>query len=162
MSGKIPRLIPIQEDDASFGQYIEESPDVKNYMSESRWNKGAGPEIIRFKIELDGQIAGEALLKSIKWQSRKAEVSIYLLEPFRHGGTGKQVVDQLLKYVFEDLGFHRLEAEIYEYNKPSLALAVRSGFVEEGRLREARLHEGKYYDIIRFGLLREEYDQLRK
>ena len=59
----------------------------------------------------------------------------------------------------EKMGFHHAESEICNYNVPSLRLACKPGFTEEGRLREARLHGGKYYDILPFGFLREDYEK---
>jgi RimJ/RimL family protein N-acetyltransferase len=32
------------------------------------------------------------------------------------------------------------------------------GFVLEGRLREAKYNNGKYYDILRYGLLKKEFN----
>jgi ribosomal-protein-alanine N-acetyltransferase len=41
-------------------------------------------------------------------------------------------------------------------------LAAALGMKEEGRRREAAFKHAKYIDIIEFGVLREEYQALRK
>jgi len=61
------------------------------------------------------------------------------------------------KYGFKTMNFYRLEAEVAAYNKGGQKLFKKLGFVEEGRLREAKFLDGKYYDIIRYGMLFGEY-----
>ena len=60
-------------------------------------------------------------------------------------------------YLFFTLNFHRLEAEVIAGNDRAVSLVKKAGFVEEGRLREAKFIDGIYHDILRFGLLRPEY-----
>jgi RimJ/RimL family protein N-acetyltransferase len=52
------------------------------------------------------------------------------------------------------LNFHRLEAEIVDYNEKSINLFESLGFKHEGTMREAKYYEGKYHDIFIYGLLK--------
>jgi RimJ/RimL family protein N-acetyltransferase len=75
-------------------------------------------------------------------------------------GFGKEALQLLLAYCFEDLGMHRVTAETYEYN-PAWDRLVRSiGFKLEGVRREHLLRDGKYHDRFDFGLLEDEYRAL--
>ncbi|MNO01960.1 putative ribosomal N-acetyltransferase YdaF [compost metagenome] len=67
------------------------------------------------------------------------------------------MVRSFLNVYFNDLGFHRITAEVYDYNTRSRKLLERLGFVEEGRLRKARFWNGGFHDIIVYGLLAEEF-----
>ncbi len=115
------------------------------------------PDKFAFKIEAEGRIIGEVTLKSIRWFNRKAEAGIFIAEEYRGQGYGKAAMIEIMKFAFKSMNLHRLEAEVIAYNKPTLALMSALGFRQEGILREAKYADGKYFDIIRFGMLREEF-----
>jgi RimJ/RimL family protein N-acetyltransferase len=58
--------------------------------------------------------------------------------------------------VLLDLGYQRLELEIYAFNERALAHAERAGFVREGVKRKAYLRHGDRVDAVMFALLRED------
>ena len=62
-----------------------------------------------------------------------------------------------MEYAFNKMNLHRLEAEAIEYNKASISMLEKFGFVLEGTLREAKYSDGKYWGVYRYGLLRQEY-----
>ena len=55
-----------------------------------------------------------------------------------------------------DLGFHRLQLEVYGFNERAIAHAERVGFVREGVKRKAYWRHGEWVDGVIFGLLRED------
>jgi len=63
----------------------------------------------------------------------------------------------VLKWLFYELDIHRVELETYATNKRALRFFEKMGFKREGILREAHFTNGKYYDIISFGLLKKEF-----
>ena len=67
-----------------------------------------------------------------------------------------------LRYYFRELGYHRANATVYEFNAPSLALHRSLGFREEGRLRQSLFTQGRYFDELLFGMLAEEFDALEQ
>jgi RimJ/RimL family protein N-acetyltransferase len=58
-----------------------------------------------------------------------------------------------------DLGYHRLQLEIYAFNERAMAHAERSGFVREGVRRKAYLRHGGWVDGVMFGLVREDLEE---
>jgi len=137
---------------------ITEIPEVAKNLTE-RWMYPAGmPDSIVFKIIYEDQIAGSCSLKTIRWFNRKAELSLFLDPSFHHKGLGTKAILALMKHAFFSMNFYRLEAEVIEYNQPALSLISKIGFVEEGRLRQAKYFEGNYYDIFRFGILKNEFE----
>jgi RimJ/RimL family protein N-acetyltransferase len=60
--------------------------------------------------------------------------------------------------LLEELGFHRLELEIYAVNERACAHAERVGFVREGRKRKAYLKDGEWVDSVLFALISEDLD----
>ena len=59
-----------------------------------------------------------------------------------------------------ELGFHRLELEIYAFNERAFAHAERAGFVREGVKRRAYLRDGEWVDTVMYALLREDLGQV--
>ena len=60
------------------------------------------------------------------------------------------------------LDLQRVEAKVYEYNVLSINALMRNGFVREGCLRQARDYDGRRWDLLVFGILREEMAAQRK
>jgi len=131
--------------------------DLLKYLSETRSYGVPMPDKLEYKIQNEGSVIGEATFSSIRWFNRKAQLSLYIIPSERNRGIGTKTLKSLIETGFNELDLHRLEAEVYEYNKPSLKLVKHFGFSEEGRFREAKFYNGKYYDILFYGLLKEEY-----
>lgn len=63
----------------------------------------------------------------------------------------------MLRYMFKEFDFRRLNAALPEYVRPSAINYVKAlGFVEEGRTRKTSYFDGKYFDTFLFGILKEE------
>lgn len=89
----------------------------------------------------------------VRVYNRNAYLTYYVIEPFRGKGLGKVMLAVAIDYAFNEMNMHRLTAEVYEYNERSIKLLKSLGFREEGRLREAKFHSGKFWDIIVYGIL---------
>jgi len=126
-------------------------------MSEVRLYPKNMPKEMAFRIEKDNELIGEIRFKIIKWFNRKAEISILIKEEFQNMGYGREALKAIIKHGFEKMNMHRLEAEVIAFNEVSIKLVEGLGFIREGVLREAKFSDGKYWDIYRYGLLREEY-----
>ena len=55
-----------------------------------------------------------------------------------------------------DLGFHRLQLEIYGFNERAIAHAERVGFIREGAKRNAYRRHGEWADGVLYALVRED------
>ncbi|WP_089789836.1 GNAT family N-acetyltransferase [Natronobacterium haloterrestre] len=85
-------------------------------------------------------------------------LSYWLFDEYRGRGYATEAVSLLVEHAFEELGLHRVEAEVFDGNDPSRRLLERVGFVGEGVSREARFTGGEFRDVHRFGLLAPEWD----
>jgi RimJ/RimL family protein N-acetyltransferase len=65
-------------------------------------------------------------------------------------------------YGVDAIGLRRLEAKAYAYNPLSINTLKRNGFTQEGVLRQAAYRDGRYWDIIVFGILRDEIEEQRR
>jgi RimJ/RimL family protein N-acetyltransferase len=77
-------------------------------------------------------------------------------------GWGVEASRLLLAYALDHIGIHRVEAKVFAYNQISINSLRRNGFRQEGVLREACFTDGKFWDILVFGILKEEMEQERK
>ena len=107
-----------------------------------------------FVIEENGQLAGMMEFEEGNRRSRIAHLGGLAVHPdFR----GRRLADEaallFVRHLFEELGFHRLELEVYGFNERAIAHAERIGFVREGVRRRAYERDGEWVDGIRFGLL---------
>ena len=113
----------------------------------------------RFVIELDGEPAGMLGFHVVNERSRIARLE-RLAVHLRH--RGRRLADEAARMfqqlLLEELGFHRLELEIYAFNDRACAHAERVGFVREGRKRKAYLKDGEWVDTVLYALIPEDLD----
>jgi ribosomal-protein-alanine N-acetyltransferase len=83
---------------------------------------------------------------------------MYYLDPDVHGrGYGTESVGRLVQFAFEDLNLRRLTAYPGDFNDASVGLLENLGFKREGARRGAAYYRGDYYDLLTYGLLRENW-----
>jgi RimJ/RimL family protein N-acetyltransferase len=77
-------------------------------------------------------------------------------------GFGVEAGKLISYYGVDVLGLRRLEAKVYEYNTLSMNSLRRNGFRQEGVLRQAGFDGERYWDVVIFGILKEEIEAQRK
>lgn len=111
-------------------------------------------------IEVDGERAGAAGWRRTNERSRIAHLGALAVDPAQRG---RRVADDaarlLQRHLLVELGFHRLELEVYRFNERALQHAERAGFVREGVKRRAYLREDGWVDSVCFGLVPEDLEQ---
>jgi [ribosomal protein S5]-alanine N-acetyltransferase len=82
--------------------------------------------------------------------------------PTRGRGYMTQGLRRVLGFAFDDLGLHRLEADIQPENLASKRLVSRLQFVYEGLSRGFVLIDGEWRDHERWAMTRERWDSIRE
>jgi ribosomal-protein-alanine N-acetyltransferase len=77
-------------------------------------------------------------------------------------GFGVEAGKLISYYGVDVLGLRRIEAKVYEYNVLSMNSLRRNGFRQEGVLRQAGFDGERYWDLVIFGILKEEIEAQRK
>ncbi len=72
-------------------------------------------------------------------------------------GFGTEATELMLSHAFERLGLHRVGLSVFEFNERARRAYQRAGFVLEGRLRQAIARDGRWWDELQMGALREEW-----
>jgi len=68
-------------------------------------------------------------------------------------GWGVEATRLALAYAMDTLDPHRVEAKVYAYNVLSINALRRNGFHLEGTLREARIYDGRRWDVLVYSIL---------
>ena len=107
----------------------------------------------RFVIELDDgdgwRLAGSMEFELKNRRSRIAHLGGLAVHPeFR----GRRIADEaarlLQRHLIEELGYHRLQLEVYGFNERALRHAERAGFAREGVRRRAYWRHGGWVDGV--------------
>ena len=90
----------------------------------------------RFYIQPVGEpqtVIGSIGLNNVVWGAFRSAFLGYKLEEPRQGrGYMTMAVDMVVRHAFEDLGLHRIEANVMPRNKASLRVLEKNAFVNEG------------------------------
>lgn len=116
----------------------------------------------RFMIEVekDGATRTIGMIQFSRLQPRakNSQIDVLIGEPeYRDAGYGTDALRAALKHLFEDLKAHRVWHTMQAGNVRAQKSAEKIGFVKEGVLREHDQVEGKYVDVVVFGMLRDEW-----
>ncbi len=111
----------------------------------------------RFVVEVDGEPAGVMGFRVENKRSRIAQLGGLAIHPsFRGRHLADEAARLLQRHLLADLGFHRLQLEIYAFNERAIRHAERSGFVREGVRRKAYWRHGEWVDGVIYGLIAED------
>ena len=114
----------------------------------------------RFVVEVGGERAGTFTFACANEPSRIARVGGLAIAPgFRGRGLADEAARWLQRYLLFELGYHRVELEVYGYNERAQRQAERAGFVREGVKRRAYLRHGDWVDGVFYGLTREDLEE---
>jgi RimJ/RimL family protein N-acetyltransferase len=110
-----------------------------------------------FVVEVDGQRAGTVRFERANRRSRIADLGGLAIHPdFRGGKVSDDAARQFQRHLIRDLGFHRVQLEIYGFNERAMAHAERAGFTREGVRRKAYWRNDEWVDGVLFGLVEED------
>lgn len=156
-------------DDVPFLAKVLGNPDVRAFLAASR--TGSAEEITAdleraqtapdtfgiVVLELDGEPVGTARWERVNERSRIASVGGFAIDPALRGRhVGVEAARTLHRHLLRELGFHRLQMEVYAFNDRALRHAERAGWIREGVRRKAYLHDETWVDGVLFGLVEED------
>ncbi len=110
-----------------------------------------------FVIEVDGACAGTMRFERINVRSRIANLGGLAVHPdFRGAKVADTAALLFQRHLFDDLGFHRVQMEIYGFNERAMRHAERAGFTREGVRRKAYWRNDEWVDGVLYGLVVED------
>lgn len=111
----------------------------------------------------DGVILGTINLSQIvRGSFLNACIGYSIGEPFARKGYMTEAIQLVLRLAFDELGLHRIEANIQPHNEASIALVKRVGFSKEGFSPRYLKICGRWRDHERWAILAENWRKLPK
>lgn len=94
-----------------------------------------------------------------RWRQNPRTVEIgFTIAPEHQGhGYAREAVSSLLRYLFEQLGKHRVTAACDPRNTPSVKVLEAVGMRREGHMVESTWAKGEWSDDLLFAILRREW-----
>jgi RimJ/RimL family protein N-acetyltransferase len=125
--------------------------------------KGPGDDFffVIHTLEND-RLVGFISLFGIDWNHGNTWVGIGLGERDHWGkGYGTDAMRVMLKYAFTELNLNRVTLGVFDYNPRAIRSYEKAGFTHEGRVRNALLKEGRRWDVLEMGILKEEWQRTK-
>jgi RimJ/RimL family protein N-acetyltransferase len=155
-----------RSDDADFIFDLVTHEDVEPFLAAVRAKgrdevleeisrSGADPEAFGvFLIEVDGERAGTMRFERANARSRIANLGGLAVHPDFRGAKVSDTAARLFqRHLFDDLGYHRVQMEVYGFNERAMRHAERAGFTREGVRRKAYWRNDEWVDGVLYGLL---------
>ena len=94
-------------------------------------------------------------------KNRRASHGIKIANKERRAkGVGTDTVMAIMRYVFDELGLHRLDTSWFDSNVASKTLYTKCGWKVEGVKREYIFKRGQWRDLTVVGILESDYREL--
>lgn len=114
----------------------------------------------RWALEVNGDIIGTV---GYYWEHKPSnwlEMGIVIYDPsYWNGGYGKRAIRTLINHLFTTMPLVRVGYTTWSGNERMIKVGEKLGMKMEARIRKVRYYNGEYYDSIRMGLLREEWEE---
>jgi len=106
----------------------------------------------------DNILLGDIDLYVDNWPARDTYVGLGIGErDFWGKGYGTDAMKVILRYAFTEVNMNRVTLSVFEYNPRAIRSYEKAGFRHEGRIRGRLNKEGKRWDMLIMGILREEW-----
>lgn len=120
--------------------------------------KNSGGFVVKLK---DGKVIGFANTYT-NWITRISEPLLYIRKESRGNGYGKELLDLLVKIIFHEINSRKCSITVYGFNTMAIKLYKDFGFKEEGRLIDEVYRNGRYYDVLKLGLFKKDYEIMKQ
>ncbi len=171
--GEKIRLREYRKEDAEQAKEYVNDPEVKRLLNpnipylitleeEQKWVDGQSSfkDTYNFAIEtIEGnKYIGGCGINNIDWKNSVAVVGIMIGDKNYWGkGYGTDAMKTLVRFIFEQMNIHKIKLNVFSYNERAIKSYEKCGFRIEGKLLQEIYRDGKYYDDIIMGLIRETY-----
>jgi RimJ/RimL family protein N-acetyltransferase len=106
----------------------------------------------------EDNLLGELNLDVVNWSGRDAFVGLGIGEPeYWSRGYGTDAMNVLLRFAFTEINLRRVSLTVFEYNPRAIRSYEKAGFRHEGHLRDLLHREGRRWNELYMGILREEW-----
>lgn len=158
----IPDLVDIMQDKSIYDStlfipYPYRKEDAFDWIASHSVMLEENKAVI-FAVMLKGtrQLIGSVGLTT-NTEFNNAELGYWISKEFRDHGFATEASARAIAYGFEELELKRIFAHYMVFNPASGKVMEKLGMKKEGVMRSHVMKNGKYTDIVYYGILREEY-----
>ena len=176
LEGMKVRLAPLERKHIDLFLKWFNDPEITQYLTmykpmtrdmEEEWFTGLKnkEDSVYFSIHINDEessdkVIGNCAIQDINNKNRACSCGIAIGEKkFQNKGYGTEAMELLVEYGFNTLNMNRIELSVFDFNSRAFNTYQKVGFIEEGRKRQARYHNGKYQDEIIMAVLREDWEK---
>jgi RimJ/RimL family protein N-acetyltransferase len=132
---------------------------IKKRYEEAEKERATNRYHFAIRTRTDDRLVGFVKLDHIEWMHGTGVLSLGIGDPSDWGhGYGTEALKLILRYAFAELNLHRVTADTCEYNEHALRFLERAGFAVEVQRRQAIHRDGRRWDALKMGLLRQEWE----
>jgi RimJ/RimL family protein N-acetyltransferase len=171
-------LRPVRENDVDAAFERRSDPEVAKYQDWSMpYSRERAEESIARALTVDGPtedawwmvtvadpddtvVLGD-LVAHLTWQGRSAEIGYTFARHAWGQGYALEAATALVRYLFDDVGVHRVEGKLHPDNIASAMLLERLGLRFEGRTRGSFWLDGENSDDAIYGAVRADWESWR-
>lgn len=147
MDSGITRPHSIKAEEKGFEEYLEQEPRARSFF-------------FSIRTLAEDCLIGDVGFDIVSWAHGEAFVGIGLGEPVFWGkGYGTDAMRVILRYGFAELNLRRVSLNVFAYNPRAVRSYEKAGFQFEGKVRGWLQREGRRWDVIFMGILREEWQE---
>ncbi|UNL84776.1 UDP-4-amino-4,6-dideoxy-N-acetyl-beta-L-altrosamine N-acetyltransferase [Priestia koreensis] len=172
----VVKLRKIQEEDLEMIMDWRMSPEVTRYMytdpiltieNQQKWLKkicenNSNEKYWIIEIE-DGVDVGVLSVNNIDYNHKQASWAYYIGDIRARGkGLARILECNIYDYVFFELNMNKLWCEVFEFNEKVIEIHEKFGSRIEGKLMDHIFKNGEYFNVIRMGITRREWNAKRE
>ena len=84
----------------------------------------------------------------------------YIDDQFQSKGYGAKASILMIGHLFDTYPIQKVCVDVFSYNLPSISGCENLGFTKEGEFVRQRFYYGKYWNVVRMALFRDNLDRL--
>ncbi|KAH8880799.1 acyl-CoA N-acyltransferase [Thozetella sp. PMI_491] len=92
---------------------------------------------------------------------RFTRIGLGIAEKYQNKGYGAEAINWATDWAFNVANVHKVEIGTASYNERAAHLYEKLGFKPEGRIRHVAFMNRQWYDVLEFGMLEHEWEELR-
>lgn len=132
-----------------FQDHFITEEEHNNFIADLREDK---KNIYWLLKNLNGEYLGIISLNRIDIRNKNAYMGIYS-NPEKNLHAGRLIISYVKEVINKVMPLHTLKIEVTENNEHAINFYKKSGFNEEGRLKEFIFRDGRWLDVIVMGII---------
>ena len=111
----------------------------------------------------DDKVIGFIELDGFDWSAGTGWVGIGIGDTdFRGKGYGTDAMRILVEYAFTELNLHRVNLDVFDFNKRAIRSYEKAGFIYEGTERARIFKDDQRWDVIHMGILQSDWIKMQQ